>query len=450
MARLFLTPLDLNKNELRNAVIQNLSAAPGSPVEGQLYYDTDDDKLYCWANGTWVDLMATGGGGVTWAAPSATINAGDSAVEGVSTNALRSDAQFAVSTASAISNTGSNAEGTATSLARSDHTHAHSSNSIPVAALDSTITLATIDAPAGSVNMNSQKITSLADGTSASDAASWGQVQALSAGLDAKQSVHAASTTNGTLATAFENGDNLDTITLTTGDRILLKDQTSTNENGIYVVAASGAPTRATDMDSWSEVPGAYTWVERGAVNGDTGWVCTVDQAGTINSDTIAWTLFSAATQLDAGNGLIKTGGIFAVGGTANRIDVSADAVDISTSYVGQSSITTLGTITTGTWTATDIAVADGGTGSSTASGARTNLVAAGYFSSATHSAGTTITITQATHGLRASRGLVVQAQVDSSGDVVECDVSVATSGDVTLTFTASQSSNTIRTTIVG
>jgi hypothetical protein len=84
--------------------------------------------------------------------------------------------------------------------------------------------------------------------------------------------------------------------------------------------------------------------------------------------------LFSVAGSIFAGDGLTKTGNTLNVVGTTNRISVSADAVDIASTYVGQSSITTLGTITTGTWNGVDIAVADGGTGSSSASGARTNL----------------------------------------------------------------------------
>lgn len=447
MAKLYLTSINLNKNELQNAVVQNLASAPGSPVEGQMYYDTVSHTLFVRTNSNWVDAL-TQGGGVSYAAPSATINAGDSAVEGVATSVLRSDAQFAVSTASAISNTGSNAEGTATSLARSDHTHAHSTDSIPVAALDSSITLATIDAPAGSVNLNSQKITSLADGTAASDAVNKGQLDLAQNGLDAKASVRAATTANITISTALNNGDTLDGVTLATNDRVLVKDQSAPAENGIYVVGA--VPARAADMDAWAEVPGAYTWVEEGTVNLDSAWVSTANAGGTLDTTSITWVLFSSAAGLIAGNGLTKTGNSLNVVGTASRISVAADAIDIDSGYVGQSSITTLGTITTGTWTATDIAVADGGTGSSTASGARTNLSAAGYYSSATHSAGTTISVSQATHGLRASRGLICEAQVESSGDVVECDISVASSGDVTFTFAASQSSNTIRVTIVG
>lgn len=71
---------------------------------------------------------------------------------------------------------------------------------------------------------------------------------------DAKDSVVCATTANGTLATAFENGDTVDGIVLATGNRILIKNQSAPAENGIYTVNASGAPTRATDFDSWTEI----------------------------------------------------------------------------------------------------------------------------------------------------------------------------------------------------
>ena len=157
--------------------------------------------------------------------------------------------------------------------------------------------------------------------------------------------------------------------------------------------------------------------------------------------------LGAGLTGTNEGSGVIRTD----VVGTTNRITVAADSVDISTAYVGQASITTLGTITTGTWTGTTIAVANGGTGQTTAKAAReTGLSAAGYYSSATHGAGTTISITAATHGLRASRGLLVQCQTEADGVVVLPDVAVAANGDVTVTFANSQTANSIRVTVIG
>ena len=95
------------------------------------------------------------------------------------------------------------------------------------------------------------------------------------AGTTWKAPVRVATTTNGTLATAYENGDTVDGVVLATGDRILIKDQTDGTENGIYVVQASGAPVRASDLDDSSEVVGAIIYVIAGTINGTTTWVST-------------------------------------------------------------------------------------------------------------------------------------------------------------------------------
>ena len=106
---------------------------------------------------------------------------------------------------------------------------------------------------------------------------------------DAKDSVVCATTANGTLATAFENGDTVDGITLATGNRILIKNQSSQAENGIYTVNASGAPTRATDFDAWTEIVGAFVTVESGTVNAGTQWLCNVVSGGTLNTTAITF-----------------------------------------------------------------------------------------------------------------------------------------------------------------
>ena len=198
-------------------------------------------------------------------------------------------------------------------------------------------------------------------------------------------------------------------------------------------------------------MPSAYVWVEQGTANGDTGWVSTADQGGTLNTTAIPWAQFTAAGAAIAGAGLTKSGNTLDVVGTANRISVAADSVDISTAYVGQATITTVGTITSGTWTGTTVALANGGTGQTTAKAAReSGLLVCGYYSTATHGAGTTITITQATHGLRSSRGIIVQVQLEADGSVLIPDIAVAANGDVTVTFAVSQSANTIRVSLAG
>jgi hypothetical protein len=205
----------------------------------------------------------------------------------------------------------------------------------------------------------------VADPTDPAHAATKAYVDAARSGLDVKQSVRAATTDPLTIASDLEAGDTLDTtVTLVAGDRVLVKNQSTASENGIYVVQASGAAVRATDFDSTAEVtPGAFTFVEEGTVNADSGWVLTTNGTITVGTTALAFAQFSGAGSITAGNGLTKTGSTIDVVGTTDRITANADSVDIASTYVGQSSITTLGTITTGTWDATTVAVTAGGTG---------------------------------------------------------------------------------------
>ncbi len=128
------------------------------------------------------------------------------------------------------------------------------------------------------------------------DAANKSYVDASTAGLSWKQAVRVATTAAGTLASSFENGDTVDGVTLATGDRILIKDQASGTENGIYVVAASGAPARATDADSGAELVNASTYVSEGTANADKQFVCTTNAPITIGATTITFAPFAAGS----------------------------------------------------------------------------------------------------------------------------------------------------------
>jgi hypothetical protein len=220
--------------------------------------------------------------------------------------------------------------------------------------------------PTSAVTLNAQKITGLGTPTADTDAATKQYVDATRQGLAVKDAVRAATTADITLS----GTQTVDGVALVAGDRVLVKNQSTGANNGLYNVAAGGW-TRTIDSDApTGELSGgAFTFVQEGTVNADSGFVCTTDGAITIGTTALTFTQFSGAGQITAGTGLSKTGNTLDVGGTADRITANADTIDIASTYAGQSTITTLGTITTGTWTGTAIAVASGGTGGTTSTG---------------------------------------------------------------------------------
>jgi Phage tail fibre repeat len=158
-------------------------------------------------------------------------------------------------------------------------------------------------------------------------------VNSSNSGVDPKESVRVATVSAGTLASSFVNGAMVDGITLSTNDRILIKDQATGSENGLYTVNASGAPTRSTDADDNAEVTaGLYVFVESGTENADTGWILITDGSITLNTTALSFVKFTGAGVITAGNGLTKTGSnIDVVTADSSRIAVSADSIDLAT-----------------------------------------------------------------------------------------------------------------------
>ena len=214
-------------------------------------------------------------------------------------------------------------------------------------------------APDGSVSLNSQKITNLATPTADGDAASKSYVDGVSQGLDVKDSCVAATTGNITIATALNNGDTLDGVSLSTNDRVLVKDQSTASENGIYIVGSS--PARADDLAAGADAAGMFTFVEQGTVNADNGFVCTSNKgSAVVATNNLAFAQFSGAGQITAGDGLDKSANTLSVDLKSNGglvIESTEIAVDLAASSI------------TGT-----LAVSDGGTGATSASAARTAL----------------------------------------------------------------------------
>lgn len=329
---------------------------------------------------------------------------GDSATNGTGTAPAKDDHKHAMPSFGTVTSQttfgASSGNGSSANIARADHTHGTPTHD---GSAHSAISISNLSAPTGSVSWNSQKITSLADGAAATDAATWGQVQNLISGLDWKEAVRVISTSNATLASAYENGDTVDGVTLATGDRILLAGQTTASENGIYTVNASGAPTRATDCDASGDISrGSVVPVQFGTANANTFYYCTA--VGAVpwvpGSSTSTWSYLFTVSATQAGNGLTATANVLAVG-AGTGISVGADTVGIDTAVVVRKYAVDVGT------------------------GAATSIVV-------THSLGT--------------RDVTVAVYDNSSPYAeIEVDVEHTSTSQVTLNFTTAPTSNQYR-----
>lgn len=280
MARKYLTPIDLNKNELRLAVIQVLASAPSSPVEGQVYYNSTTKRTEQWDGSSWINPTA-----------------------------------------------------------RANHTGTQLASTI--SDFDTQVRTSRLDqmaAPTASVALNSQKITGLGTPTADADAATKAYVDASVQGLDVKASVRVATTANITLSGA----QTIDGVSAIAGDRVLVKAQTAGAENGLYVVAA-GAWTRTADADTSAEVTsGLFVFVEEGTAAADSGWTLTTNAPIVLGTTALVFAQFSGAGQVTAGAGLTKTGNTLdVIAGTG--ITVNADDVAIDTAVVARKYSTTVG-----------------------------------------------------------------------------------------------------------
>jgi hypothetical protein len=458
MARKFLVSIDLSKNELQNAVIQNLATAPASPAAGQVYYNTVDNQLYIYNGTRWevagnavlsgtlagrpaANSVDTGtiyyatdnylfyySDGSSWQQTNAfgTVTSqtayGASAADGTATNYARADhahgtPALGTATPNAIAGiTGS--AGSASTPSKEDHTHAFT--------------------PSADLSMATYKLTNVGAPAADGDAANKGYVDSVAQGLDTKASVVAATTTAGTLATSFADAEVVDGVTLATGNRILIKNQADATENGIYVVAASGAPARSTDMNDGTEFPGAYVFVEEGTVNADTGWVCTNNSPVTLGSTNIVFTQFSGAGTYTASNGVLLTGSNFTFApesGKGLQTGAGGAAIKLAT--------------TSGLNVTTDLAVGAGNgiTVLTNTVAIDSAVVVSKYGVDVGDGSATSYTIT---HSLNTKDVQVVLYDNSSPYAEVICDVQHTTVNTVTLLFSIAPTSNQYRVVVQG
>ena len=394
---------DFVLSELRNIVIHTLASDPGSPVAGQFWYNSTGHVLKFY-DGTTVQTLGTGAGsGPVTAVSIATANGFAGTSDGnTSTPTLSVKLGFS---SGLVKATASGVAAAATSA--TDYAPATTGSSALKASSGgfATATINDLGAQTADYSAASHKFTNVTDPTSAQDAATKNYVDNNLNGLSWKEAVRIASTANGTLASAFANGSTVDGVTLATGDRLLLKDQTTGTENGIYTVNASGAPTRALDADAGTELVQATVTVREGTANADKTYTLTNDGTITIGTTSLTFVLsgtgsVSQATTSVAGKVQLATQAEAEAKSDTAKAVVSADLVNFPIKK----------TATIGDGSSTSIAV--------------------------THSLGT--------------KDVIAQVRDASTDVVVDCGITQTSTSVTTFDFATAPSSNAYKVVIVG
>lgn len=322
MARLFLTPIDLNKNALNNAVIQNLAAAPGTPGPGQIYFDTVLLALRVWDGTAWTSkatdsLLLQGNNGAFY-------------------------------------------------LARANHTGTQLAATI--SNLQATViafTLDTFAAPVAAVNLNSQRLTNVATPITGTDAATKGYVDiamqglvqkptaqvATAAALPANTYANGAAGVGATLIATANGVLTVDAYAVALGDLVLVKNEVAPANNGLYSLTTLGTAsvpyvlTRHIDMDQTGEFGGGFIAVENhGTATANTLWLSNVANAITVGTTAVTFTQLNSATAYTQGNGIsIAANVVSVVAVAAGGVSVVAGGVQLDTTVAVRKFAATIG-----------------------------------------------------------------------------------------------------------
>ena len=511
MSRKFLTPIDLTKNELQNAVIQNLATAPSSPVSGQVYYDTSVNQLKVYEGTGWAPVggVATGSG-----APATTpLSIGSMYLDTTNSvlyvsNGTTSSANWIPSMPYGLVGTIANlstaaAAGTSLTVARADHVHRHTDTD------HSGIHLNALATATADYSMGGFKLTNVATPVSGTDAANKNYVDAAVTGVNVHDEVQAASIANvvGTYANGSTIGADggygagatftvtatgafvLDGYTTVLNDRVLLKNQTTALQNGIYLITTAGTTgvsavlTRATDADNnlpGDVTPGDFVFVTGGSTQLSTGWVQTTAGTATtpnkgikLGTDSLTWAQFSGVGTYTASNGVTLTGTNFTFTptttgglqtGTSGAAVLLQTTSGLATTSSGLSlAPTAAGGLTTdatgafiklatnsGLGTTSSGLAVGAGTGIVVSTGTvaiDTSVVTRKYATAIGDGTNTSITVT---HNLNTQDVTVGVYSATSTYDEVMCDVRHATVNTVTLLFSVAPTTGQYRVVVQG
>ena len=473
MARKFLVSIDLSKNELQNAVIQNLATAPATPLAGQVYYNTVDNQLYIYNGTRWEVAGNAFQSGLLASRPAAnTVDAGtifyatDTKLFYYSDGSAWTQTNAFGTVTAQTSYGASSGNGTSTDYARADHTHGTPAlgtatpNAISGAAGSAgTATTPSKEdhthafTPSQDLSMAGFKLTALGAPSADTDAANKGYVDAVAQGLDVKASVRLATTgalsaytfttTSGGTITSNANGAlSIDGVTPSVADRILVKNETSGNApyNGIYVVTTVGdgstayVLTRSADANTSAEVTdGLFTFVEQGSSLASTSWVLTTNNPITLNTTALVFSQFSGAGTYTASNGVLLTGTNFTFAPESGKgLETGASGAKVKLATTSGLNITS------------DLAV-----GAGNGISVLTNTVAidsavvvSKYAANVGDGSATSYTIT---HNLNTRDVIVSVYEATGSYAEVICDVNHATANTITLLFSVAPTSNQYR-----